>query len=193
MKRNTRGRGRPIVVNGGTAARASASWRRRAGARPTRPSFASRLQASPKSVGARGEFAPVRARFKTGLRGPERLGLASNCDHVPYVVAERFCFVQPQHWCDDRTPQAALCSADKLNQVRVLLRSKRSARRPSKEAPCERSPKVGSVRVRCPTQKPAQKPVANRAAEGQPCARRGRRARAETKTDTAHPPVWRPS
>jgi hypothetical protein len=33
----------------------------------------------------------------------------------------------------------------------------------------------------------------NRAAEGQPCARRGRRARAETKTDTAHPPVWRPS
>ena len=41
MTRSSRGRGRPIGDCGGTAARASASLRRRAGARPTRPSLSS--------------------------------------------------------------------------------------------------------------------------------------------------------
>ena len=191
MTRSSRGRGRRASGCGGTAARASWSLRMRAGARPRRPSFSSRLQASPAGRRRSRRICSCEStctkQAYVDLSGSEMLATAIKGRMLlpnAFVSLNRSTGAMTGH------RKAALCSL--CQSARVLLRSKRSARRPSKVTACEISPKAGSVRVRCPS----TKPVANRAAEGQPCARGDRRG-AETTTDAyeqpRHPPVWRPS
>ena len=103
-----------------------------------------------ESVGARGELAPVRAPLQNRPTWTCVLGLASNCDHVTYVVAERFRFnLSTGAMTEHRKRHFALRT---LPMQRVLLRSKRckTCVQGGLRVPIAES---RNVRVRCPSTK----------------------------------------
>ena len=120
MMPNTQGPGRRASDFAYTAARASASLRRRAGARPTRPSFSRVFRPHRNVVGARGEFAAVRAPLQNRPTWTLSGSVCQQLRSRDVLLSPTAFFVQ--HRCDDRTQQSALWLCKKC-KVRVLLKA----------------------------------------------------------------------